>query len=113
MALPKQLIDIDTIYFEPVIEEYARGREILANYPDAKCIPVASHWKIPSLHGNEGSAEDWLRIKRNVLVLGTKKSMSFRPNGRSAHLSHPQRRTAAPWPALTAMFLGGRATPIQ
>src|SRR5215213_10151905 len=89
MALPKQLIDIDTIYFEPVIEEYAGGREILANYPDAKCIPVASHWKIPSLHGNEGSAEDWLRIKRNVLVLGTKKSMSFRPNERSAHFIAP------------------------
>ena len=89
MALPKQLIDIEKIYLEPTVEAYARGREILARYPEAERIKVGSHWKIPSLHGNEGSAEDWLRIKRNVLVLGTKKSLSFRPNGRSAHFIAP------------------------
>ena len=89
MALPKRLIDIDTIYFEPVVESYRRGQEILATYPDAKRIPVASHWKIPSLYGNEGSAEDWLRIKRHALVLGVKKSLSIRPNGRSSHFIAP------------------------
>jgi spore photoproduct lyase len=89
MALPKQLIDVQTIYLEPAVEDYARGREILAQYPHAERIPVASHWKIPSLHGNEGSADDWLKIKRNILVLGTKKSLSFRPNGRSAHFIAP------------------------
>jgi spore photoproduct lyase family protein len=61
----------------------------LAKYPDAEHIEVGSHWQIPSLHGNEGSAEDWLRIKREVLVLGTKKSLSFRVNGRSAHFIAP------------------------
>ena len=97
MALPKQLIDIEKIYLEPSVETYARGREILARYPDAEHIPVASHWhwKIPSLHGNEGSAEDWLRIKRNVLVLGTKKSLAFRPNGRSAHFIAPSTSNAS------------------
>src|SRR4051812_39876609 len=25
---------------------------------------------IPGMHGNEGAAEDWLRIKKTVLVLG-------------------------------------------
>lgn len=89
MALPKQLIDIEKIYLEPAVEDYARGREVLARYPDAERIPVDSHWKIPSLHGNEGSAEDWLKIKRNVLVLGVKKSLSMRPNGRSAHFIAP------------------------
>lgn len=89
MPLPKQLIDINTIYLEPAVEDYAEGRQILARYPEAKRIPVASHWKIPSLHGNEGSAEDWLRIKRDVLVLGVKKSLNFRPNGRSAHFIAP------------------------
>ena len=89
MALPKQLIDIERIYLEPAVEDYARGREVLARYPDAERIPVDSHWKIPSLHGNEGSAEDWLKIKRNVLVLGVKKSLSMRPNGRSAHFIAP------------------------
>ena len=89
MALPKQLIDIERIYLEPAVESYARGREILEKFPDAERIPVASHWNIPSLHGNEGSAEDWLRIKRGVLVLGVKKSLTQRPNGRSAHFIAP------------------------
>ena len=58
MALLKQLISIETIYLEPAVETYARGQEILTKYPDAARIQVTSHWKIPSLHGNEGSAED-------------------------------------------------------
>ena len=89
MALPSHLIDIQTIYLESVVEEYLRGREVLAAYPDAERIVVDSHWKIPSLNGNEGSADDWLKIKRNVLVLGVKKSLSMRPNGRSAHFIAP------------------------
>ena len=89
MALPKQLIEVEKIYLEPTVETFTRGQEILARYPVAERISIPSHWKIPSLHGNEGSAEDWLRIKRNVLVLGTKKSLSFRPNGRSAHFIAP------------------------
>jgi spore photoproduct lyase len=89
MALPKQLIDIRRIYLEPAVEGYPRGREILARYPEAERIPVASHWKIPSLHGNEGSAEEWLAIKRGTLVLGVKKGLTMRPNGRSAHFIAP------------------------
>lgn len=89
MALPRRLIDIQKIYHEPAVETYTRGAEILALYPNAERIPVASHWKIPTLHGNEGSAEDWLRIKSEVLVLGVKKSLAFRPNGRSAHFIAP------------------------
>ena len=73
-ALPSHLIDIQTIYPEPVVEEYLRGREILAASPDAERIVVRSHWNIPGLHGNEGSAEDWLRIKKNALVLGVRKT---------------------------------------
>jgi spore photoproduct lyase len=65
------------------------GQQILAQYPDAELIEVASHWKISNLHGNEGSAEDWLRIKRNVLVLGVKKALRMRPNVRSAHFIAP------------------------
>jgi spore photoproduct lyase len=89
MALPKQLIDIERIYLEPAVEGYARGQEILARYPDAERLHVDSHWKIPSLHGNEGNAEDWLRLKRSSLVLGVKKGLTMRPNGRSAHFIAP------------------------
>lgn len=89
MAVPKTLLDIKTIYLEPAVEDFARGREILARFPEAERIPVASHWKIPDLHGNEAAAEDWVRIKRDRLVLGVKKSLTFRPNGRSAHFIAP------------------------
>ncbi len=89
MALPKHLLDIRTIYLEPTVEVYARGPDILARYPAAKRILVSSHWKIPELHGNEGRAEDWVRIKRDTLVLVIKKSLSMRPNGRSAHFIAP------------------------
>lgn len=80
---------IDTIYLEPAVEGFARGREILARFPAARRIPVASHWRIPELHGNEGLAEDWLRSKRSTLVLGVKKGLAMRPNGRSADFIAP------------------------
>ncbi len=84
-----QLLNIREIYLEPAVRDYARGREILANYPDATLIEVPSHWKIPELHGNEGSVEDWMKIKRNVLILGIKKSLTARPNTRSSNFVAP------------------------
>ncbi|WP_336490097.1 spore photoproduct lyase family protein [Methylobacterium nigriterrae] len=89
MALPRDLIDIRTIYHEPAVTDFARGREILARFPQAERILVPSHWNIPSLHGNAGSVEDWVRIKRSTLVLGVKKGLAMRPNGRSAHFIAP------------------------
>jgi spore photoproduct lyase family protein len=89
MAVPKRLVEVDTIYMEPGVEAYERGREVLARYPDARRIPVESHWKIPELHGNAGNADDWVRIKRTTLVLGVKKAMTIRPNGRSADFIAP------------------------
>jgi len=80
---------VETIYLEPGVNLYDRGREILARFPDAERITVRSHWNIPGLHGNEGSAEDWLKIKRSVLVLGVRKSLEVRPNGRSADFIAP------------------------
>lgn len=89
MALPRDLIDVERIFHEPAVAGYERGREILARFPDAERIEVPSHWNIPSLHGNEGSVEDWVRIKRSTLVLGVKKGLAMRPNGRSAHFIAP------------------------
>lgn len=65
---------------EAAVETYDRGRQVLARFPDAQRIIVPSHHNIPTLYGNEGNAEDWLRIKQERLVLGVKKSMSMRPN---------------------------------
>ena len=83
------LLAIKEIYLEPDVRNFARGREILAKYPAAILTEVPSHWKIPELHGFAGSVEDWTRIKRNVLILGTKKSLSARPNTRSSHFVAP------------------------
>jgi spore photoproduct lyase family protein len=83
------LLDIQAIYHEPEILDYARGREILARFPDAERVLVDSHWKIPGLHGCEGSVSDWIAIKRNILVLGVKSSLTARPNGRSSDFIAP------------------------
>jgi spore photoproduct lyase len=89
MALTRDLLDIRTIYHEPAVEAFPVGQQILARYPEAERIVVPSHWNIPDLHGNAGSVEDWVRIKRSTLVLGVKKSLTMRPNGRSAHFIAP------------------------
>ena len=85
----ERLLDVRRIYVEPAALEHERGREILARFPDAERIEIASHWNIPGLHGNEGNVEDWLRIKRETLVLGVLKSVRLRPNGRSSDFIAP------------------------
>ncbi len=84
-----RLLDVQRIYLEPAVSDYQRGREILERFPEAERIEVPSHWKIDGLHGNPGNVEDWLRIKRELLVLGVKKGVSFRPNGRSSDFIAP------------------------
>ena len=80
-------LDIARIYLEPAVEGYARGREILARFPGAERIPVASHWRIPELR--DGDPGDYLTAKKQALVLGVKKGLTFRPNGRSADYIAP------------------------
>jgi spore photoproduct lyase len=86
-ALPRHLLDIRTILLEPEVEEYTRGREILARFPNAKRVPVASHWRVPAVR--DGDAGDWLQTKQGTLVLGVKRGLAFRPNGRSADFIAP------------------------
>lgn len=83
------LIDIKEIYLEPAVREFKRGQEILGRFPDARLIEVPSHWKIPELHGFHGSVENWIKIKRNVLILGIKKSVTCRANTRSSNFISP------------------------
>jgi spore photoproduct lyase len=80
-----RLLDIGRIYLEPEVVDHPRGREILAAHPGAERIEVPSHWQIPSLHGNEGNVDRWVRIKTETLVLGVKKGMTARRNDRSSH----------------------------
>ncbi|HEY0896195.1 MAG TPA: spore photoproduct lyase family protein [Sphingobacteriaceae bacterium] len=83
------LLRIKEIYLEPEVYKHQRGLEILEKYPGAQIHEVASHWKIPQLFGFEGSVADWISNKRDVLILGIKKSLTARPNSRSSHWIAP------------------------
>jgi spore photoproduct lyase len=85
--LPSRLLDIRTIYLEPAVESFPRGRAILDRFPQAERVPVMSHWRIPALR--EADPADWNRSKRDTLVLGVKRGLPFRPNGRSADFIAP------------------------
>ncbi|MFJ8045965.1 spore photoproduct lyase family protein [Kitasatospora sp. NPDC096147] len=81
---PFRPLDVRRIHAEPEALASARGRQVLARFPGAEVIEVASHWNIPHLHGNAGNVERWARIKSEDLVLGVRKALTARPNGRSA-----------------------------
>ena len=83
------LLDVSTIYHEPAVREYERGRQVLARFPDAERVEVESHQRIPELYGDETNVRRWVRIKREALVLGVKKTLTARPNGRSADFIAP------------------------
>lgn len=83
------MLDIRTIYHEPTVNDYARGREILARYPDAERIEVPSHWNIPTLHGDPARIAEWVQTKQNTLVLGVKKGLSIESYERSADFIAP------------------------
>lgn len=82
--LRDRLLDVRRVYHEPDIERFPRARQVLERFPEAERIEVPSHVAIPGLYGNEGNVDDWVRIKREVLVLGEKKSLSARRNERSS-----------------------------
>jgi spore photoproduct lyase family protein len=85
----RSLLDVRRIYLEPAAAELPRGREVLARWPDAEIVEVDSHWRIPELAGDEANVDRWVRIKTEALVVGVKKSLSARPNGRSSDFVAP------------------------
>ncbi|WP_430781976.1 spore photoproduct lyase family protein [Actinoplanes sp. G11-F43] len=84
-----ELLDIRRIYLEPAAAELPRGREILERWPDATIVEIESHQRIPEVHGDERNVRRWVRIKREALVVGVKKTLTARPNGRSADFIAP------------------------
>jgi spore photoproduct lyase family protein len=84
-----RLLHVREIYAEPAALELPRGRQVLTRFPDAEVVEVPSHWQIPELHGNAGNIDRWVRVKAETLVLGVKKSLSARPNSRSANWIAP------------------------
>ncbi|WP_104524262.1 spore photoproduct lyase family protein [Blastococcus atacamensis] len=86
---PNRLLAVRRIYAEPAALESARGRQVLGRFPDAEVVEVPSHWQIPELHGNAGNVDRWVRVKTETLVLGVRKGLTTRPNGRSADFIAP------------------------
>ncbi len=88
-AYPRAMLDVRRIYLESEAELHSRGQEILARFPDAERVLVRSHWQIPELRGDADLADHWNSVKRTTFVLGVRKSMTSRPNGRSADFVGP------------------------
>jgi spore photoproduct lyase family protein len=83
------LLQVSRIYAEHEALQLPRGREIVARWPAAEIVPIASHWLVPEVHGDETNVARWTRIKTEALVLGVKKSIATRVNGRSADFIAP------------------------
>ncbi|GLY26843.1 spore photoproduct lyase family protein [Kineosporia sp. NBRC 101731] len=78
------LMDVRTIYAEPAALDLERGREIVARWPQAEVVEVASANRIDAVHNDEQNVQRWVRVKTEVLALGVRKTMTARVNGRSA-----------------------------
>ncbi|MCW2608417.1 MAG: Spore photoproduct lyase [Frankiales bacterium] len=81
-----RLLDVRRIFVEPAAAALPRGQEVLARWPDAEVVEVDSHLSVP--YGPD-DVDRWVRIKTEDLVLGVKKSLSARPNGRSSDFIAP------------------------
>jgi spore photoproduct lyase len=80
------LLDVRRIFAEPAAVALPRGQEVLARFPGAELVEVASHLAVPY---GPADVERWVRIKTEDLVLGVKKSLTARPNGRSSDFVAP------------------------
>jgi spore photoproduct lyase len=89
MTNAHRLLQIRRIYVEPAAALLPRGQQVLQRWPEAEVVEVASHWRIPELSGNEANVDRWVRIKTEALVVGVKKSLTAKPNGRSADFIAP------------------------
>ena len=89
MLQATKLLQISRIYVEPAAAALPRGQEIMARWPEADVVEVASHWRIPELTGDEANVKRWVRIKTEALIIGVKKSLTAKPNGRSADFIAP------------------------
>ena len=78
------LLQVRRIWAEPDALASERGQQVRSRFPGAEVVEIASHWQVPELHGNAGNVERWVRVKSEDLVLGVKKSLTARPNGRSS-----------------------------
>jgi len=77
------LLDINTMYYDPAALKFERGQTIFNKYSAAKKVEVDSHWKIEELNQNPDLVSQWNQVKAHYLVLGVKAAIQSRPNNRS------------------------------
>ncbi len=80
-------LDFKKIYVQEAIDANplwrGRAEEIVARFPGAATVSVKSHWQIEELFAADPA--DWMRVKRESLVLGVKSGLRHTLNGRSAN----------------------------
>jgi spore photoproduct lyase family protein len=81
-----RLLQVRRIWAEPAALALPRGQEVVARWPDAEVVEVDSHLAVPFGPDDVGR---WVRVKTEELVLGVKKSLTARPNGRSSDFVAP------------------------
>ena len=77
------MLNIQTIYTELDSKYSECGRDIISRYPNAAVKIISSHNNVQELN-DSALASKWNLIKDSVLVLGTKKGLTFTENGRSS-----------------------------
>lgn len=83
-----ELLDIKTIFLQNNIANTDSANKILSKFPDAKIIPVDSHWNIPQLQ-DPTLVKDWNLVKKHTLVVGKIKSLKNTYSGRSTDYISP------------------------
>lgn len=79
-------LEVKRIFVQKAIYEdfiwRQNAEDIIKRFPSAEIVEVESHWQIPELF--KADAQDWMKNKRETLVLGIKSGLSHKKNGRSA-----------------------------
>ena len=83
------LLQVRTIYAEPAALALPRGQEVVARWPGAEVVEVPSAARVEGLHDDAANVARWVRVKTEVLALGVRRSLTARPNGRSANWIAP------------------------
>lgn len=78
----------DQVFFEPDVEKYEQGRELLSRYGGMgiPLVPIETHNKIPELRAMPD--KDFGAMKRH-LVLGVRKSLAYQPNNKTSDFLVP------------------------
>jgi spore photoproduct lyase len=85
----RPLLQVRRIYAEPAALALDRGRQVVARWPDAEVVEVASATRVEGLHDDAASVDRWVRTKTEVLALGVRKTLTARRNERSANWIAP------------------------